>query len=332
MGSNFVRHVLEKYNDWQVIVLDAMTYAARPEWVHDYFRMYPLARDRFDYVVCDLFNAERTEFIIKSYQPDHVIHFAAESHVCRSIETPRKFLDSNVTGTYNLLEACHKLWGATGNHRFHHVSTDEVYGELKMDEKELFHEERRYAPRSPYAASKAASDHIVKAFHHTFGMDATITNCSNNFGPNQDLEKLVPKTILSFIRGQEVELYGDGKQVRDWLWVNDHCEAIDTVFHHGTPGETYCVGGETELTNQQIVKQIHQVYSEYRRVPLNVTYTNKRPTDDRRYAVDVSKIKSIGWKPSKDLKKNLRATILWYLSRYGEEPKRQQTDFLSEEP
>lgn len=314
IGSNLTRYWLDKFPGDQVIGLDAMTYAARPQWVHDYLRSHPEATSRFSWVVCDLSNEERTNFVISAHNPDLVIHLAAESHVCRSIETPRKFLTSNVIGTYNLIDACRMAWKGQKN-RIHVVSTDEVYGELSDDPADLFHEEHSYAPRSPYSASKAAADHFAMAFHHTFGMDITISNCSNNFGPNQDLEKLIPKTIHKLMNQEPVELYGTGKNIRDWLWVEDHCKAIDLIIHTGHSGQTYCVGGKKELTNQQVVERVFDAMKTLKpKTKLHIDYVDKRKTDDKRYGIDISKIqKELAFEPSRCFQENLVATCKWYL-------------------
>lgn len=327
IGSNLVRYWLDTHPNDVVFCVDSLTYAARPDYVMRYVKECGIG-PRFTHIYADITDQAKVREIMQVIRPDHVIHLAAESHVCRSIDGPRAFIHSNIVGTFNLLEAFRELWAESPlGHRFHHVSTDEVYGELDFispgktcstlgDDK--FHEKRAYQPRSPYAASKAASDHLVMAYHHTYGMDAVITNCSNNYGPNQHAEKLIPKTILSLLKKQPMTVYGAGTQVRDWLFVTDHCTAIDTVFHKGVSGETYCVGGERELTNVQVITKVHELMQAIminEEIPLKWHHTNDRPTDDRRYAIDCTKIKQLGWTPSRDFDDLLTLTILWYIDQ-----------------
>lgn len=312
IGSNFIKYFMKKHENYKIIVIDAMTYAAKPRYVENFIAKETKFRRRYKSYICDLANYDQLKSALENINPDHVIHFAAESHVCRSIETPMKFVKSNIIGTYNLLEILNQIWVKKDNHRFHHISTDEVYGELEFNEKELFHEKRAYKPTSPYAASKACSDHLVRSFFHTYDLDVTITNCSNNYGPNQDTEKLVPKTIKNILKGDEVTVYGTGNQVRDWLFVDDHCSAIDLVFHEGKSGETYCVGGNNELTNLQV---INEIYKSIYRKPFqpNIQFVNNRPKDDKRYAIDISKIKNeLGWEPKTKFVDGLKKTINWY--------------------
>lgn len=314
IGSNLIRHWLHKYTVDHVVCLDALTYAAREDHVLEFSALHN-NKDRFQHVYVDIRNQVDVRRVVRLMRPDHIIHLAAESHVCRSIDGPKDFIHSNIVGTFNLLEAFREL-GNGG--RFHHVSTDEVYGELKMDEDELFHERRAYAPRSPYAASKAASDHLVNAWHHTYGLNTIITNCSNNFGPNQHDEKLVPKAILSAIRNQPMTVYGNGNQVRDWLYVFDHCTAIDTAFHNGTSGETYCVGGSMEMSNHQMIRFIDTCVRKVldRDVNRDLVNTNDRPTDDLRYAINSLKMQSLGWSAFPDkFDEKMRSTVSWYAQR-----------------
>jgi dTDP-glucose 4,6-dehydratase len=244
-----------------------------------------------------------------------VIHFAAESHVDNSIESPEIFLDTNIKGTFNLLEAC-RNHGKSGI-RFHHISTDEVYGSLDNDT-DLFREDTPYNPNSPYSVSKAASDFLVRSYSHTYGLDVVITNCSNNYGPKQHKEKLIPKTITNAIAGKKIPVYGNGSNIRDWLYVEDHCEAIDLVFHRGVSGESYNIGSNNERANNQIVNEICEMLD--RKVPKDrsykeqIVYVEDRKGHDKRYGIDASKIKShLGWRPKTEFTKGLESTINWYL-------------------
>lgn len=327
IGSNLTRYWLHKYPEDQVICLDSLTYAAREKWVYDYLHQiggnlrlpYPVSGHRFEHIYCDIKNRFEVRKAIRTISPTHIIHLAAESHVCRSIDGPKDFIDSNILGTFNLLEAFRNLWqNDPDNHRFHHVSTDEVFGQLGLEEDRQFNEETKYAPTSPYAASKAASDYLVTSWSHTYGINTVITNCSNNFGPNQHDEKLVPKAIQSFIRGQDMTLYGSGEQVRDWLYVMDHCSAIDHAFHKGKWGESYCVGGRTEISNRQMVNIIKESVERVldRKVTSNIVHTDDRPTDDMRYAVDCTKMESLGWHSNPEMfQEKLDNTVSWYAQR-----------------
>ncbi len=304
IGSNLIKYWLSKYPKDRIINLDALTYAARPE----YLLPFVSSAKNYHLEMVDLRIYERVLQACNEWIPDVVINLAAESHVCRSIEGPRPFFQTNVMGTVNLLEAL-RVTGFKGH--FHHVSTDEVYGQLS-EFASPFDECTAYAPRSPYAASKAASDHAVKAYHETYGLKATISNCSNNFGPNQHDEKLIPKTIQCIMDDRPVRIYGDGTQIRDWLWVLDHCSAIDTIISKGKAGETYCVGGDREMSNLEMVEYLgHLLMRRY-----TLDRTADRPTDDFRYAIDSSKLKLLGWRPDKDnFGFNIISTIEWYLDR-----------------
>lgn len=306
IGSNLVKHWRKKYPDDKITIVDSLTYASREYYVAD---------EEFEFCYLDISKADEVRKAIRVLRPDHIIHLAAESHVCRSIDGPKDFIHTNIVGTFNLLEAFKDL---NNGGRFHHVSTDEVYGELCFDEREKFHELRKYAPRSPYAASKAASDHLVQAWHHTYNLATIITNCSNNFGPNQHEEKLVPKAILSCLKDEPMTIYGTGTQVRDWIHVKDHCEAIDVAFHKGFPGHTYCIGGNVEMTNMQMIGKIQLAASiiKGKRCELKLIRTNDRPTDDLRYAVDTGKINKLGWSANiNDFSSHLLETVQWYKDR-----------------
>lgn len=326
IGSNLVRYWLEKYPQDRVVVLDALTYAARPEWVTEYI----LKRDigpRFQHVNGDIRDIDMVAKVMRMFQPDHVFHLAAESHVCRSIESPAKFVTTNVMGTFNLLETFKNLWSGhpSENHRFMHISTDEVFGDLGLPtapeaHSEKFCESTPYAPKSPYAASKAASDHIVKSYVHTYGLNAVVTNCSNNFGPNQHEEKLIPKTIMNLLTGKPVTLYGSGCQVRDWLYVDEHVSALDAVFQKGEQGFSYCVGGNLEMTNLEVVDAVFMSMRRLGLLPrgksLEVVHTNDRPTDDQRYAIDTTLIGVMGWSPDPhQFNDRMDATVKWYSER-----------------
>lgn len=327
IGSNLVRYWMSKYSTDYIMVIDSITYAARPNWVHSHEAVQ--RNDRFAHLYCDITEKKEVRKWMQMMRPDHVIHLAAESHVCRSIEGPKDFVHTNVIGTFNVLEAFRELWpkpfaNTPGAHRFHHVSTDEVYGSLELSTTERFSEITPYDPRSPYAASKAASDHLVKAWHHTYGMDTVITNCSNNFGPNQHEEKLVTKTIMSALTSKAMTVYGKGNQVRDWLFVEDHCRAIDVAFHNGSPGETYAVGGDNELSNLDMIKAVCASVARVtgKSFKMKLEHTNDRPTDDLRYAVDSSKIELIGWYlDPKRFESNLDETVKWYQNELKKQEK-----------
>lgn len=310
IGSNLVRMLLDRY-DAEVHVLDAMTYAARPKWVNE----HPKA-GRATLWHQDLKDRELIQSTLAEVQPDIIFHLAAESHVCRSIEGPKTFVDSNILGTWNLIESMRQL-GITQT-RLVHVSTDEVFGELDEDD-EPFDAYTQIQPRSPYAASKAASDHLVMAYVHTYGLNAVITNCSNNYGPNQHEEKLIPKAILSLSSGLPMTIYGNGDQIRDWIWVDDHCEGLISAALNGRKGKRYLFGGNKELRNRDVVYTIAEILREQNpSLKIKIKYTNDRPTDDFRYAIDTTlTTEELGWKPSDPalFQTFLKETIQWYLKR-----------------
>ena len=318
IGSNFVRAVLQTEPDAAVVNLDALTYAGSLENLHD----LP-DESRHTFVEGDICDRALVHDLLRRYHIDTIVHFAAESHVDRSILGPEPFIHTNVLGTFVLLEAARQLWldelhYTEAEVRFHHVSTDEVYGTLEPDDPP-FIESDRYSPNSPYAASKAASDHLVRAYHHTYGLPITISNCSNNYGPRQFPEKLIPLSILNAYTGKPVPIYGDGLQVRDWLYVDDHCEAILLILRGGRPGETYNIGGSNQPTNLAIVASICDLLDElnpagasHRRLIESVP---DRPGHDRRYAMDTGKIREeLGWEPRHLLEEGLRLTVEWFLS------------------
>lgn len=316
IGSNFVRYFLAAEPQSNVINLDALTYAGSRE------NLTGLPEDRHIFIHGNICQPDGLANLLQEHQIDTIVHFAAETHVDRSILSPEPFIQANIIGTFNLLEAARRVWlgtgaGSLGEVRFHHVSTDEVYGSLRPQEP-AFSETTPYAPNSPYAASKAASDHLVRSYHHTFGLPVTLSNCSNNYGPRQFPEKLIPLIILNALAGKPLPIYGDGQQVRDWLYVTDHCQAIHQILKSGKAGETYNVGGNNQPTNLAIVEMICDLLDEIqpekesrRRL---IQFVADRPGHDRRYAMNISKISSeLGWKPEHTLSDGLRETVAWML-------------------
>lgn len=313
IGSHVVRLLVTKYPGYRIINLDALTYAGNLENLKDIEHS-----PNYTFIKADILNAAALEEIFSTYKPDGVIHLAAESHVDRSILSPLDFVYTNVIGTVNLLNAARKNWGTnTEGKRFHHVSTDEVYGAL--GDTGFFTEETKYDPHSPYSASKASSDHFVRAYHDTYGLPAIVTNCSNNYGPNHFPEKLVPLFINNIIQKKSLPVYGDGLYTRDWLYVKDHAAAIDLVFHKGVAGDTYAISGFNEWKNIDLVKLLCRLMDEKLGRPAGeseklITYVKDRPGHDRRYAIDASKLnKELGWKPSVTFEEGLSLTIDWYL-------------------
>jgi dTDP-glucose 4,6-dehydratase len=318
IGSNFVLRWIENVGT-PVVNLDLLTYAGNPA------NLASLEADsRYQLVRADICDAEAVAAALKEHRPRAIIHFAAESHVDRSIADPGAFIHTNVQGTYTLLEQAKRYWAALDesdkrSFRFLHVSTDEVYGTLGPNDA-AFSETTPYAPNSPYAASKAASDHLARAYFHTYGMPVLTTNCSNNYGPFQFPEKLIPLMILNALEGKPLPVYGDGKNVRDWLFVDDHCSAIRTVLQHGGPGETYNIGGNSERDNLDVVETIcdlvDQLSPDAKIGPRRklIAFVADRPGHDRRYAIDASKIdRELGWQPAVGFERGLRETVAWYL-------------------
>jgi dTDP-glucose 4,6-dehydratase len=311
IGANLVRHVLGT-TDVEVVVLDKLTYAGHRE------SLAGLEADpRFSFLEGDIASRKTVEAIFQRHRPTAVLNLAAESHVDRSIDNARPFIDTNIVGTYELLEAARKRHGELGaEFRFLHVSTDEVYGSLGPDGR--FTEETPYRPNSPYSASKAAADHLVRAYGKTYGLPVLITNCSNNYGPYQLPEKLVPLMILNALEGRKLPIYGDGGNVRDWLYVEDHCEGLVRVLRAGTPGEKYNFGGDAERTNLEVVDALLSVLQRLRPRAGGYadlkTFVEDRPGHDRRYAVDAGKVaRALGWEPSRDFALGLEETVRWYL-------------------
>jgi dTDP-glucose 4,6-dehydratase len=319
IGSNFVRFLQQEVPEIGVINLDSLTYAGSLENLKN----LP-DPNRHTFIHGDICDRSLLDDILPRYSIDTVVHFAAESHVDRSILGPEQFIQTNIVGTYTLLEALKQFWLVEKvfpieGVRFHHISTDEVYGSLGPHDP-AFTELTPYAPSSPYSASKAASDHLVRAYGHTYGLPATITNCSNNYGPYQFPEKLIPLMIFNALGGYPLPIYGDGQQIRDWLYVEDHCRAILTVLEAGTPGETYNIGGDNQPPNLKVVQTICEIMDE--RIPESnhvphkelITYVTDRPGHDRRYAMDITKIRDeLGWQPRYNLESGLMKTIEWYL-------------------
>lgn len=300
IGSNFIHYWLKKYPQDKIVNLDKLTYAGNLENLKSIKQ-----NTAYNFIQGDICDPEVVEKAVEGV--DIIVHFAAESHVDRSIMDPAPFIKTNVEGTYVLLQAAlkHKV------QRFHHISTDEIFGSLSLDSKEKFTEDSLYRPRSPYAASKAASDHLVRAYATTYNLPITISNCSNNFGPYQFPEKLISLAITNILEGKKVPVYGDGLHVRDWLFVDDHCEAIDAVLKKGTVGETYLVGGLTEaISNLEVVKKILNLMGKDESV---IEFVKDRPGHDRRYDIDWSKIKSeLSWQPKHNFDEALKQTIEWY--------------------
>ena len=316
IGTNLVRYFLQNCPEVEHVVnLDALTYAGSLLNLEEIAVKYP---SRYTFVHGDICDSKVLEEIFQKYSIDTVAHLAAESHVDRSIDNPRAFLETNIIGTYELLQAAKNSWGKRTDVRFHHVSTDEVYGSL--GEEGFFTENTRYDPSSPYSSSKAASDHLVKAWYRTYDLPVTISNCSNNYGAYQFPEKLIPLMIQKAVAGEPLPVYGKGENVRDWLYVSDHCSAIDTVIRRGEVGQTYNVGGWNEWKNINLVNLLCDILQDLK--PLEngknyrelITFVTDRPGHDLRYAIDASKIKDeLGWEPSLKFEDGLRATVEWYL-------------------
>lgn len=364
IGSNFVPYFLEKYPEYTIVNLDLLTYAGNLENLGECEQ-----NPRYKFIKGDICNRELVEFIFNEYDIKGVIHFAAESHVDNSIKNPGVFVQTNVNGTYTLVDVAKNYWmekpfkyrdrylnGIVNDEclmlnekednsklkiknstleaslpRFHHISTDEVYGTLTLDPNDLFTETTPYMPNSPYSASKASSDMIIRAYHETYGLNTVITNCSNNYGPKQHDEKLIPTIIRNALKGNPIPIYGDGKNIRDWLYVLDHCKGIDIVYHTGKTGDTYNIGGRNERTNLQIVDRICTILDE--KVPLSslrgtkqsissykdlITFVEDRAGHDRRYAIDATKLENeLGWKADENFDTGIVKTIEWYLRKYN---------------
>ena len=323
IGSNFLPYFLEKYKDYKIINLDKITYAADTSNLNEVSD-----NANYNFVKGDICDRSLVDKLFNEHQFDGVIHFAAESHVDNSISNPDEFIKTNVFGTFNLLDVAKHYWMDAPhkpkencvNNRFHHISTDEVYGTL--GETGLFTEQTHYAPNSPYSASKASSDFIIRSYFHTFGMNVVTTNCSNNYGPKQHDEKLIPTIIRKAIHNETIPIYGDGKNIRDWLYVLDHCKGIDLVYHKGKSGETYNIGGKNERNNLYIANKICELLDDIK--PKDQSYKNQiafvkdRPGHDFRYAIDASKIENeLGWMADENFETGIKKTIQWYLNKYN---------------
>ncbi len=321
IGSNFIPYFLDKHENYKIINLDSLTYAGSLDNLKEVENS-----SRYKFIKGDICNRSLVESIFIEYDIRAVIHFAAESHVDNSIKNPSIFIETNVNGTFNLLNSAYRYWMSSPFKyrdgykycRFHHISTDEVYGSL--GESGLFREDTPYAPNSPYSASKASSDMIVRSYHQTYGLNTVITNCSNNYGEKQHSEKLIPTIIRKALNGEPIPIYGDGKNIRDWLYVLDHCYGIDLAFHSGKSGDTYNIGGGNEKRNLEIAEIICEILD--RRVPKResykrlITFVEDRAGHDRRYAIDATKIKTeLCWRAKESFKSGIEKTINWYLNR-----------------
>jgi dTDP-glucose 4,6-dehydratase len=318
IGANFVHHWCQHYPGDRVIVLDLLTYAGNRK------NLDPLEGSaNLRFVQGDICDRTLIDTLLREENIDTIAHFAAESHVDRSILGPDAFVRTNVVGTFTLLEAFRQHWQnqeQPAHFRFHHVSTDEVYGSLTADDP-AFSETTPYAPNSPYSASKAGSDHLVRAYHHTYGLPTLVTNCSNNYGPYHYPEKLIPLMCINILLGKPLPVYGDGQNIRDWLYVGDHCSALDAVIHRGRPGETYNIGGNNEVKNLDLVRMLCDLMEEMAPdLPVRpchqlITFVKDRPGHDRRYAINATKLKTeLGWMPTETIETGLRKTVQWYLT------------------
>ncbi|TLS71829.1 dTDP-glucose 4,6-dehydratase [Aliarcobacter thereius] len=326
IGSNFVPYFLDKYENYNLVNLDLLTYAGDLENLKECENS-----SRYKFIKGDICNRDLVEFIFNEYDIKGVIHFAAESHVDNSIKNPGVFVQTNVNGTFTLIDVAYKYWMTKPftykteyqDCRFHHISTDEVYGTLTDNPNDLFTESTPYAPNSPYSASKASSDMIVRSYQETYGLNTVITNCSNNYGPKQHDEKLIPTIIRNALKQNPIPIYGDGKNIRDWLYVLDHCKGIDLVYHQGKEANVYNIGGRNERTNLQIVNKICEILDN--EVPKTnftykslITFVEDRAGHDRRYAIDATKLENeLGWKADENFDSGIVKTIEWYLGKYN---------------
>jgi dTDP-glucose 4,6-dehydratase len=319
IGSNFIPYFINEHQDYDIINLDSLTYAGDLNNLNECNN-----HDRYTFIKGDICDKSLLVKIFNDNDIKGVIHFAAESHVDNSIKAPDLFIKTNILGTFNLLHAAYNKWMSKPNSFkngyddcvFHHISTDEVYGSL--GETGLFKEDTPYAPNSPYSAAKASSDMIVRSYHETYGMNTVITNCSNNYGPKQHLEKLIPTIISNAVNNQPIPIYGDGKNIRDWLYVLDHCKGIDLVFHKGKYGQVYNIGGKNEKTNLEVVEEICSILDKKKpaKFPYKslITFVEDRAGHDRRYAIDAAKIENeIGWKAAENFATGIEKTVDWYL-------------------
>ena len=323
IGSNFIEYLLKKHPAYSIVNLDKLTYAGELSNLKSMTH-----NPNYTFIKGDICDKTLVQKLFDTHNFSGVIHFAAESHVDNSITNPSAFIDTNITGTFNLIDSAKRHWmdapfkfkKGLENNRFHHISTDEVYGTLGVEG--LFSENTPYAPNSPYSASKAASDFIIRSYFHTYGMNVITTNCSNNYGPKQHDEKLIPTIIRKGISGEDIPIYGDGKNIRDWLYVLDHCKGIDLAYHNGKRGETYNIGGNNEVDNLSIAHKICAILDELK--PKSESYSKQinfvkdRPGHDYRYAIDATKIESdLGWKADENFETGIIKTINWYLDKYN---------------
>ncbi len=312
IGSHLVKHFVKKYKNYNIINVDKLTYASNINFLNEITNF-----KNYTFIQADICNLNEIEYIFKNNKISSVIHLAAESHVDNSIENALEFAKTNILGTINLLELSRKNWTNNKNNLFYHISTDEVFGSL--DESGNFSENSKYDPHSPYSASKASSDHFVRAFNDTHNLPIVISNCSNNYGPNQHNEKLIPTVINSLINKSKIPVYGNGLNVRDWLYVEDHIEAIDMIFNNGSIGETYCIGGKNEIKNIDLIKLIVKEFDDIKKNKNSsidlISHVDDRLGHDYRYAIDISKIKNeLGWEPKTSINIGLRKTLNWYLN------------------
>lgn len=319
IGSAVIRHIIQNTTD-EICNVDKLTYAGNLQSLIDFYK-----NPRYQFQQVDICDADKLNVIFNTFKPDAVMHLAAESHVDRSIDGPAAFIQTNIVGTYTLLEVARKYWlsldeNAKQNFRFHHISTDEVYGDLEGTT-DLFTETTPYAPSSPYSASKASSDHLVRAWHRTYGLPIIVTNCSNNYGPYHFPEKLIPLVILNALDAKPLPVYGNGQQIRDWLFVEDHARALYKVVTEGVVGETYNIGGHNEKQNIEVVRTICKILDEFKPQVSGqsyeslISFVKDRPGHDLRYAIDASKIENeLGWKPLETFETGIRKTIEWYLN------------------
>ena len=312
IGSHLVKYFVKKYTNYNVINIDKLTYASNVDFLNEISSF-----KNYKFVQADICNLKKIELIFEKYNISDVIHLAAESHVDNSIENSLEFAKNNILGTINLLELSRKNWVNKRNNLFYHISTDEVFGSL--NENGIFNENSKYDPHSPYSASKASADHFVRAFYDTHKLPVIISNCSNNYGPNQHNEKLIPTVINSLIKRSKIPVYGNGLNIRDWLYVEDHVEAIDMIFHNGIVGETYCIGGENEIKNIDLIKLIIKEFDNIKQNKNSsvdfISFVSDRLGHDYRYGVDISKIKNeLGWEPKTNISQGLKNTLNWYLN------------------
>ena len=317
IGSNFINKFTPKYADYTIVCVDLLTYAS-----NDSYKSFKSQFKNFEFYKEDIRNFDAIDQLFVKHSISDVIHFAAESHVDNSISSPDNFISTNINGTFQLLKSCLKNWDLKDNvNRFVHVSTDEVYGSLGNNG--FFTEDSKYAPNSPYSASKAASDFIVRSYHHTYGLNTVITNCSNNYGPFQHDEKLIPTIIRNAINSNPIPIYGNGQNIRDWLFVEDHCDALDLVFHSGVSGETYLIGGNNEENNLNLALSICEILD--KRYPSTnqksykelISFVTDRKGHDYRYAIDSSKISNeLKWSPKVSLEEGMLNTVNWYINKY----------------